>query len=96
MVFKLEEWDNAKNYDRLGTSDETTTLLDVNIPTITLPVKPGRNIPIIIEAAVLNQRLKSKGVHAAKEFNKNLIQWIESENARNLWFDRFADRRGST
>jgi HPr kinase/phosphorylase len=96
MVFKLEEWDSAKNYDRLGTSDETTTLLDVNIPTITLPVKPGRNIPIIIEAAVLNQRLKFKGVHAAKEFNKNLIQWIESENARNLWFDRFADRRGST
>ena len=94
MVFQLEEWDSNKNYDRLGTSDETTTLLGVSIPLITLPVKPGRNIPIIIEAAVLNQRLKSQGVHAAKDFNKNLIQWIESENARNLWFDRFVNKRG--
>ncbi len=93
MVFKLEDWDSTKNYERLGTADETTTLLDVNIPLITLPVKPGRNIPIIIEAAVLNQRLKSQGVHTAKDFNKNLIQWIESENARNLWFDKFENRR---
>jgi HPr kinase/phosphorylase len=95
MIFQLEEWDSSKNYDRLGTSGETATLLGVSIPLITLPVKPGRNIPIIIEAAVLNERLKSQGVHAAKEFNKNLIQWIESENARNLWFDRFVNRRGS-
>lgn len=94
MVFQLEEWDSSRNYDRLGTSDETTDLLGVNIPLIILPVKPGRNIPIIIEAAVLNQRLKSKGVHAAREFNKNLIQWIESENARNLWNSGFGDRRG--
>lgn len=96
IVVKLEEWDSRKNYDRLGTSEETITLLGVNIPVITLPVKPGRNIPIIIEAAVLNQRLKFQGLHAAKEFNKNLIQWIESENARNLWFDKFSDRRGLT
>lgn len=94
MVFQLEEWDSSKNYDRLGIADETTTILDVNIPLITLPVKPGRNIPILIEAAVLNQRLKSQGVHAARDFNRNLIQWIESENARNLWFDRFVNRRG--
>lgn len=94
MVFQLEEWDSSKNYDRLGTSDETITLLGVSIPLITLPVKPGRNIPIIIEAAVLNERLKSQGVHAARDFNKNLIQWIESENARNLWFDRFVNKRG--
>ncbi len=94
MVFHLEEWDSTRNYDRLGTSGETITLLDVSIPLITLPVKPGRNIPIIIEAAVLNQRLKSQGVHAARDFNKNLIQWNESENARNLWFDKFVNRRG--
>ena len=94
MVFQLEEWDSSKNYDRLGTSEETTELLGVNIPLITLPVKPGRNIPIIIEAAVLNQRLKAQGLHAAKEFNKNLIQWMESENARNLWSSGFGNRRG--
>lgn len=94
MVFHLEEWDSTRNYDRLGTSDETITMLGVNIPLITLPVKPGRNIPIIIEAAVLNQRLKYQGVHAAREFNKNLIQWNESENARNFWFDKFENKRG--
>ncbi len=85
MVFQLEEWDSSKNYDRLGTSGETIDLLGVNIPLITLPVKPGRNIPIIIEAAVLNQRLKAQGLHSAKEFNRNLIQWMESESARNLY-----------
>ena len=95
MVFQLEEWDSNKNYDRLGIAEKTMNLLGVNIPLITLPVKPGRNIPILIEAAVLNQRLKSQGVHAARDFNKNLIQWIESENARNLWYDRFAGGRGS-
>jgi len=94
MVVQLEDWDNTKNYDRLGTSDETTEILGVKIPLITLPVKPGRNIPTIIEAAVLNERLKSRGVYAAKEFNKNLIQWLESENARKLWIDRFENRLG--
>ena len=93
MVVQLEEWDSQKNYDRLGTTGEGMNLLGVTVPLITLPVKPGRNIPIIIEAAVLNERLKSQGVHAARDFNKNLIQWLESENARNLWFDKFVKGR---
>lgn len=60
MVFHLENWDPDKNYDRLGNAGEMRTILDVTIPLITIPVKPGRNIPIIIEAAVLNQRLKTQ------------------------------------
>ena len=94
MVFHLETWDNNRNYDRLGTSDTMMNLLGVNIPLITVPVKPGRNIPIIIEAAVLNHKLKSQGVHAAKEFNKDFNRWMESENARNQWFGDTAAQRG--
>jgi len=94
MVFQLEEWDSTKNYDRLGISDMTTTILGVSIPMVLLPVKPGRNIPIIIEAAVINDRLKSQGVHVAKEFNQDLIQWMESENARKHWPDSFLKKRG--
>lgn len=93
MVCQLEEWNSKRHYDRLGVSDTTTTLLGVSLPLITLPVKPGRNIPIIIEASVLNQRLKNQGLNTAKKFNHNIVQWIESENARNIWFRRFADKQ---
>lgn len=96
MVFELEEWDTSKKYNRLGVLDVTTTLLGVNIPHITLPVKPGRNIAIIIEAAVLNQRLKSQGIHTAREFDKTHMRYLEHEDARKQWFDEFEIRREQT
>lgn len=94
MVFQLEAWNKNKKYDRLGTSDAAINLLGVDIPLITLPVKPGRNIPIIIEAAVLNHRLKSQGVNMAKDFNKSLNRWMENENAKNQWFQDTAAKWG--
>lgn len=89
IIFNLEEWKSGKNYDRIGTKGETQNILGVNISSITLPIKPGRNIPILIETAVLNERLKQRGFFAAREFNKDVIQWLESENARNLYFENF-------
>jgi HPr kinase/phosphorylase len=86
LVVELEEWDSSKNYDRLGAEDHTDNLLGVNIPKLTIPVKPGRNIPIIIETAAMNERLKSMGYHAAREFNKNILKWIESDAARSVFF----------
>jgi HPr kinase/phosphorylase len=86
LVVELEEWDSQKNYDRLGAEDHKIELLGVNIPKLTIPVKPGRNIPIIIETAAMNERLKSMGYHAAKEFNKNILKWIESDAARSVFF----------
>ena len=77
----------------MGTADETTDILGVKIPTFNIPVKPGRNIPIIIETAALNERLKKKGHFSAKEFNKNLIQWLESENARNMYQDNYTNKQ---
>ncbi|MDR3021012.1 MAG: HPr(Ser) kinase/phosphatase [Treponema sp.] len=86
LVVQLEEWDSSKSYDRLGAEDRTTEILGVNIPQLIIPVKPGRNIPIIIETAAMNERLKSMGYHTAKEFNKNILKWIESDGARSVFF----------
>lgn len=83
MVVQLEEWDSAAAYDRLGTAEQTITLLGVSLPLIVLPIKPGRNIPIIIEAAVLNQRLKFQGFNAAREFSANLKHWIASRSTES-------------
>jgi len=86
LVVALEEWDSAKNYDRLGAEDHFIELLGVNIPKLTIPVKLGRNIPILIETAAMNERLKSMGYHAAREFNKNILKWIESDATRSVFF----------
>jgi HPr kinase/phosphorylase len=82
----LEEWDSKKNYDRLGTDDQVMEILGVSIPRLDIPVKPGRNIPIIIEAAAMNERLKKMGYNSAREFNRNVLKWIESDTARSVYF----------
>jgi HPr kinase/phosphorylase len=86
LVVNLETWDADKTYDRIGTEDQTMEFLGVNIPKLEIPVKPGRNIPIIIETAAMNERLKSMGYNAAKEFNRNILKWIESDTARSVYF----------
>jgi HPr kinase/phosphorylase len=86
LVVKLEEWDANKVYDRLGTDTHTTDLLGVKIPSIEIPVKPGRNLPIIIEAAAMNERLKSMGYYSAQEFNQNILKWIESGEAQTAYY----------
>jgi HPr kinase/phosphorylase len=88
LVCNLEEWDSAKVYDRIGTEELTTEILGVRVAKLEIPVKPGRNIPIIIETAAMNERLKKMGYHSAKEFNQNVLRWLESENARALYFNR--------
>jgi HPr kinase/phosphorylase len=86
MVVMLEEWDSEKSYDRLGTEESYMELLGVSIPKIEIPVKPGRNIPIIIEVAAMNERLKTMGYNSAREFNRNILKWIESDTARSVYF----------
>ncbi|GHV93742.1 HPr kinase/phosphorylase [Spirochaetia bacterium] len=86
LVVVLEEWDSTKTYDRLGTDDQTMEFLGVSVPKLEIPVKPGRNIPVIIETAAMNERLKSMGYNAAKEFNKNILKWIESDTTRSVFF----------
>lgn len=72
MVINLELWDNTKIYDRMGMDTEFMEILGNKIPTITIPVKPGRNLAVIIEVAAMNNRQKKMGYNAAKELLSNL------------------------
>ena len=84
-MVQLEEWDNSKEYDRIGMEDNTTEILGVNVPCLQVPVKPGRNVPIIIETGAMNERLKKLGYHSAKEFNRSIMNWLETERARSFY-----------
>lgn len=73
LIINLEVWQTGKHYDRLGIDDFTTELLGLDIPSITIPVKPGRNLAIIAEVAAMNQRQRRMGFNAAEELNKRLL-----------------------
>ncbi|MBN1836013.1 MAG: HPr kinase/phosphorylase [Spirochaetales bacterium] len=87
MVVKLEEWDASKSYDRIGAEENFTEILGVQVPYLLIPVKPGRNIPIIIETGAMNERLKKMGYYSAKEFSKNVMKWLESESAKAIFLN---------
>ena len=67
MVINLELWDNKKVYDRMGMSNEMTEILGNQVPILTIPVKPGRNLAVIIEVAAMNNRQRKMGYNAARE-----------------------------
>lgn len=73
LVIKLEPWVQGKMYDRLGLDEETVDILGIKIPAITIPVRPGRNLAIILEIAAMNYRQKKMGYNTAEEFNKKLM-----------------------
>lgn len=79
LVITLEIWDNNKVYDRLGLVEESIDILDVTLPKITIPVRPGRNLAIIVEVAAMNFRLKNSGYHAAQVLNQRLESLIEQK-----------------
>ena len=85
LIVQLEDWDSSKAYDRLGTDQKYKELLGVKVPVIEIPVRPGRNLPIIIEAAAMNERLKNMGYNSAKEFNQNILKWIETGEAQRVY-----------
>ena len=87
MVVKLEEWDASKSYDRIGAEENFTEILGVQVPHLVIPVKPGRNIPIIIETGAMNERLKKMGYYSAKEFSKNVMKWLETESAKAIFLN---------
>lgn len=66
MVVHLEHWKQGKEYDRMGLEDEYTDILGVQVPRLTIPVHPGRNIAVVLEVAARNMRLKQQGYSAAK------------------------------
>jgi HPr kinase/phosphorylase len=72
LVVELTPWDQAEPYDRLGIDDRMTELLEVQVPTLRIPVRPGRDLAVIIEIAARNQLLKREGVHGARVFAERL------------------------
>lgn len=82
LVINLVEWNEVKEYERLGIEEHYTEILGVSVPELTIPVGPGRNLAIIVETASLNQRLKNKGYFSALEMNKKLVEAINEQNKK--------------
>ena len=74
MIINLEPWVQGKMYDRLGLDTEYTDIMGIKIPSLTIPVKPGRNLAVILEIAAMNNRQKRMGYNTAEEFNARLMQ----------------------
>ncbi len=73
LIINLEPWEEGKMYDRFGLDNEYTEIMGVNIPSIVVPVRPGRNLAVIIEIAAMNHRQKKMGYNTAEEFNRKLM-----------------------
>ncbi|MBQ1230385.1 MAG: hypothetical protein IIX80_05045 [Clostridia bacterium] len=71
---RVENWVEGKMYDRLGMEEESINILGIDVPSITVPVRPGRNLAIILEIAAMNNRQKRMGYNTAEEFNKQLMK----------------------
>jgi len=78
FTIHLESWDPKKVYDRLGLDEDRIQLLDTTIPNLTIPVRPGRNLAVIVEVAAMNFRLKRMGINAAQEFSKRLDENLKA------------------
>ncbi len=73
LVINLESWVQGKMYDRLGLDEQQINILGIDLPSLTIPVRPGRNLAIILEIAAMNNRQKRMGYNTAEEFNKRLM-----------------------
>lgn len=83
LIVRLENWSDNKDYDRLGNSNETRRIFDVDVERINIPVKTGRNLAIIVEAAAMNFRARTMGYDATKVFNDNLNSLIKENSKPN-------------
>ena len=81
MVVNLEAWRDDVLYVRLGVESEFTTILGVKVPNLTIPVKPGRNLAVILEVAAMNNRQKKMGYNAALEFTEQINKHFDETMA---------------
>ena len=79
LVINFEVWDPDKQYDRLGLNSQHTDILGLALPLLTIPVRPGRNLAVVIEVAAMNNRQKKLGYNAAEELNERLIRKMTKE-----------------
>ncbi|MCR5167939.1 MAG: HPr(Ser) kinase/phosphatase [Oscillospiraceae bacterium] len=85
MVVEMEPWDSEKVYDRMGVDNEYTSILGVKVPYLVIPVKPGRNLAVILEVAAMNNRQKKMGYNAAQELLENLGMAYEKKDTVKKW-----------
>jgi HPr kinase/phosphorylase len=81
LVITLVDWQESAEYDRIGLTDDSVSILDVRVPHITLPVKPGRSVGTLIEIAALNQKLKNMGVHTPRLMAQRLNEVLGDAQA---------------
>ena len=84
LVVNLEQWKDGAMYDRLGLENLYSTILDVQVPALTVPVKPGRNLAVIIEVAAMNNRHKKMGYNAALEFTKQINEHFDQAMSQQM------------
>ncbi len=83
MVVHLEAWKEGKEYDRLGLEEEYTEILNVQIPSLLLPIRPGRNLAVVLEVAARNLRLKQQGFNAARELEKRMMERMHHQDDKD-------------
>ncbi len=79
LIINLEAWQKGKQYDRLGLVDQHTNILGIDVPSLTVPVRPGRNLAIIFEIAAMNNRQRRMGYNAAEELNNRILEHMSGE-----------------
>lgn len=90
IVVRLEVWQDDQFYDRVGLEEKFTTLLDINLPFHTLPVKPGRDVVLLLETIALNHRLKNMGYNSAQEFSSKVLELTSAKSrARSVDFKMY-------
>ena len=89
LVCHLEEWDATGDYDRLGDEETTAEFLGVHISEVLIPVRPGRNIDILIETAARNERLKHMGYSATEDFKRDLWAWSASRQQQPVTIEEW-------
>lgn len=85
LIVELEPWDSKKIYDRMGVDNEYTSILGIKIPSLTIPIKPGRNLAVILEVAAMNNRHKKMGYNAATELLQNLGLEMDTKESVKNW-----------
>ena len=89
LVVRLEDWDAAADYDRVGLDEHRVEFLGVSIREVLIPVRPGRPIWILIETAAMNERLKHMGYYSAAEFNRNVTRWMDGSRPRAVTIEEW-------
>ncbi len=84
LVINFEPWEKGKFYDRIGLENDYIEILGIKLPSLTIPVRPGRNLAVILEIAAMNQRQKKMGYNTAEEFNKRLEKQLRENEAAIL------------